>query len=142
MLLLWLLLLLLGRSFSFTMTNVHTQKQQQQQQQQQHQQIVLIALEGTWRNARRMLTKLGPIGRLTLSEQDIHGWRHSTSSLRPQASSGQACTAEAVVSALVALGLEKSKGLSVLKLVEKKMDLTKRYQGHDWKNESPTKVKE
>ena len=97
---------------------------------QQEKQIVLIAVEGTWRNARRMVTKLGPMGRLALSEQHVHGWRQSTGSLRPQASSDQACTAEAVIGALVALGLEKRVGLSVLQLVEKKMDLTRQYQGH------------
>ena len=92
--------------------------------------IVLIAMEGTWRNARRMASKIPVPGRWSLSREQVL----SGASIREQGHSlDHACTAEAVVGALVALGLDPNEGASVLQLVNQKVNLTRRYQGHGWK---------
>jgi DTW domain-containing protein YfiP len=92
--------------------------------------IVLIAMEGTWRNSRRMVSKLPVAGRWSLTREQVL----SGASIREQGPSPEhACTAEAVVGALVALGLDPTKGASVLQLVNQKVNLTRRYQGHGWK---------
>ena len=98
--------------------------------------VVLIVMEGTWRNARRMVSKL-PVGRCSLSVQQLFGWRQHDAarrgSLLPQAGDeANGCTAEAVVGALVALGLDRIQGEAVMQLVVKKMEWTRQYQGHDW----------
>lgn len=102
----------------------------------QRKKIVLIAIEGTWRNARRMVSKLNSVGLVGLTQEQMFGWRRQPSdgSLRSQgnfASPENACTAEAVVGALVALGMDPNMGETVLQRVAQKMDLTRRYQGHD-----------
>ena len=101
--------------------------------------IVLIAIEGTWRQARRMVSKLSPeyprlsIQRRRPSPQDTASAALSPSILAPlrsksaQASKESVCTAEAVVWALEELGMEPDP--TVLDLVRHKIDQTRRYQG-------------
>lgn len=88
--------------------------------------IVLLAVEGTWRQARRMVSKL-PYPRLSLDEK-----RPTPSLLSPLRSqtNGPAqsvCTAEAVVHALQGLGMEADP--AILHTVRLKVDRTRRYQG-------------
>ena len=131
------------RSSSVLPVVLWTDHDNQQEKQRQHytiddlkritKPVVLIAMEGTWRNARRMVSKLPSVGRCSLSVQQLFGWRQHAASLRPQAGDeANGCTAEAVVGALVALGLDPIRGEQVMQLVEKKMEWTRQYQGHDW----------
>ena len=115
-------------------------------------QVTLIVLEGTWKTARRMASKLpARIQRLSLPP-DILFWstrpsvgdlddvdydeaiRVRQSSLRPlrQQEGGSQlnlCTAEAVTAALVGLGLSRENGGRILGLIKKKADQTRRYRG-------------
>ena len=99
--------------------------------------ILLIAVEGTWRNARRMVSKLPcRVRRLTLTKEQVFGWSLSNrnSLLRTlrhsKPTDGKVCTAEAVVSALVNLErLTPAQGEEILSLVSTKVDLTRQYQG-------------
>jgi DTW domain-containing protein YfiP len=99
--------------------------------------IVLIAIEGTWRNARRMVKKLPPhVKRLDLKEHIscvVKGGDESIlHPLRSQgdgASKTNVCTAEAVVAALVLLGLSKGDGKHILDVAATKIDLVSRFQG-------------
>jgi len=117
--------------------------------------VTLLALEGTWRTARRMASKLPPSVRRVALPADAVFWRHSNkeddadnllqgkpptntkssksilSPLRRQegGSEDNLCTAEAVTAALVGLGMSQADGNRILSLVEKKVHLTRRYQG-------------
>lgn len=121
--------------------------------------LLLIALEGTWGQARRMSNKLpASVSGLSLTTNEIFGWRglddHSQSTasspslhksiiqpLRKQITTrnqmgdivdaGKVCTAEAVVSALLALSiLNKVEAASLLDIAEQKVKDTAAYQGH------------
>ncbi len=114
--------------------------------------IVMIAIEGTWRNARRMIKKLpSHVKRLDIGEYlsvisnnnnnkklDNHDQQQNeegSSILQPLRSQGDGsskasvCTAEAIVAALVQFGLPLSDGMKLLELTQIKVDLTVRYQG-------------
>jgi len=115
--------------------------------------LILIALEGTWGQARRMLTRLPTTVRgLSLSHEQIFDWRRhpddettkqKVQSLlhplrkpkQPQSNTAAAtatavCTAEAVVSALRALEcLTMAQAHAVLALAERKVRDTAAYQG-------------
>lgn len=111
-------------------------------------QVTIIVLEGTWRTARRMASKLpATIQRLSLPPNVLF-WNHSPyddvdydettlvpqsllSPLRRQEGGSQLnlCTAEAVTAALVGLGLSQEYGRRILDLVQQKVDRTRRYQG-------------
>ncbi|KAL3812115.1 hypothetical protein ACHAXA_009374 [Cyclostephanos tholiformis] len=115
-------------------------------------QVTLIVLEGTWRTARRMASKLpATIQRLSLPP-DVLFWsprpsvgnvddvdydetkRIQPSLLRPLrrqegGSELNLCTAEAVTAALVGLGLSEENGGRILDLVKMKVDQTRRYRG-------------
>jgi DTW domain-containing protein YfiP len=140
--------------------------------------LVLIALEGTWNHARRMLGKI-PIcvPTLHLSMEEIFAWRNSPTEkdasdivssssssspptvppppssvlhpLRKQKRSASSsnndpshkysfhkvCTAEAIISALLALSLiSLEQARMVLGLVERKVQLTASYQGKPCRN--------
>ena len=60
-------------------------------------------------------------------------WRETTRSEKVLYStvpeSGQVCTAEAVVGALLHMGLDEFEGDKVINLATKKVDLVKRYRG-------------
>ncbi|CAB9529269.1 expressed unknown protein [Seminavis robusta] len=113
--------------------------------------LILIALEGTWRTARRMVSKLpAKVKRISLPTQ-VAFWNHSimakenTATTISQDTTRQSilqplrrqeggnpdnlCTAEAVTAALVGLGLPPTDGNQILHLVQKKVDRTRRYQG-------------
>jgi hypothetical protein len=114
--------------------------------------VTLIVLEGTWRTARRMASKLPTtIQRLSLPP-DVLFWsarrsvgdiddfdfdetkRIQKSLLRPLrrqegGSELNLCTAEAVTAALVGLGMSWENGGRILDLVQKKVDQTRRYRG-------------
>ena len=119
--------------------------------------LLLIALEGTWGQARRMSNKLpASVSGLSLTTKEIFGWRcreddSPTTALLPQKSilqplrkqittrnqtgdivdAGKVCTAEAVVSALLALSiLNKVEAASLLDIAEQKVKDTAAYQGH------------
>jgi DTW domain-containing protein YfiP len=105
-----------------------------------HQRVVLIAVDASWRNARRMVARLpANVPRLDLSANIVlpGGTQHDKSILAPLRSRGpgtsqrQVCTAEAVVGALLALGLKPEDGAHVLDITKKKVDLIRRYRGKD-----------
>jgi DTW domain-containing protein YfiP len=115
-------------------------------------QVTLVALEGTWRTARRMASKL-PATALRLSlPPDILFWNHRPQVIRDDAddddetslirqsllrplrrqeggSQLNLCTAEAVTAALLGLGLSQAHGCRILDLVQRKVDQTRRYRG-------------
>ncbi len=101
--------------------------------------IVLIAIEGTWRNARRMVKKLplpSHVKRLDLKDNIFSVMKDGNDSilhpLRSQgdgASKTNVCTAEAVVAALMILGLSKRDGEHILDVAATKIDLVSRFQG-------------
>mmetsp|Transcript_13754 Transcript_13754/g.23870 ORF Transcript_13754/g.23870 Transcript_13754/m.23870 type:complete len:435 (-) Transcript_13754:1587-2891(-) len=121
--------------------------------------VVLMAVDGTWRNARRMVARVPPtIPRLDLplsvvSEQFSASKSSSSSSsipststslLAPLRSKGPSnqrrdggenlvCTAEAVSMVLVELGIETKDADSILDLARQKVDLVRRYRGHESK---------
>ena len=114
-------------------------------------QVTLIVLEGTWRTARRMASKLpARIQRLSLPpnilfwstrpvgdvddvdyDETIRVRQSSLIPLRQQEGGSQLnlCTAEAVTAALVGLGLSHENGGRILGLIQKKVDQTRRYRG-------------
>lgn len=104
---------------------------------QKQRKIVLIAIEGTWRNARRMVKKLpSHVKRLDLKENIYNVVRDGNDSilhpLRSQgdgASQTNVCTAEAVVAALMMLGLSKGDREHILDVATTKIDLVLRFQG-------------
>ena len=103
--------------------------------------VVLIALEGTWRNARRMANKFPPedfprlvVRTHTKQDKDKESARANTNHLHESVlaplRSGPVdslCTAEAVVYALEELGMDRDP--SLLATVARKVDQTRRYQG-------------
>ena len=108
--------------------------------------VVLIAVDGTWRNARRMVARLPPtVPRLDLSadivfsDDSSHDGRSSIlAPLRTRGESGggqdsdgrQVCTAEAVVGALMSLGtLDQHQGRHVLDVTRTKIERIGRYRG-------------
>jgi DTW domain-containing protein YfiP len=113
----------------------------------QNRRVVLIAVDGTWRNARRMVARLPPtVPRLDLSMDVVfshnnandHSSGGESSILAPLRARGpktrecaerQVCTAEAVASALMQLGLTRCDGDHVLDITRRKVDLIRRYRG-------------
>jgi DTW domain-containing protein YfiP len=113
---------------------------EQVQQELKHRRVVLIAVDGTWKNARRMVYRLpDTLPRLDLPVDVVLSSPETGSILAPlrtrggpstrEGSDRQACTAEAVVGALVALGLSKTDGEHVLELTKTKVDRIRRYRG-------------
>jgi hypothetical protein len=114
--------------------------EQVQQELKHDRRVVLIAVDGTWRNARRMVYRLpDTLPRLDLSADVVLSSPATGSILAPlrtrggpstrEGSDRQVCTAEAVVGALVALGLSKTDGDHVLELTKTKLDRIRRYRG-------------
>jgi hypothetical protein len=114
--------------------------EQVQQELKHDRRVVLIAVDGTWRNARRMVYRLpDTLPRLDLSAGVVLSSPATGSILAPlrtrggpstrEGSDRQVCTAEAVVGALVALGLSKTDGDHVLELTKTKVDRIRRYRG-------------
>jgi DTW domain-containing protein YfiP len=109
--------------------------------------VVLIAVDGTWRNARRMVARLPPsTPRLDLPEHVVFPSVSDDSSsilapLRSRGESGQnddasekrqVCTAEAVVGALQSLGaLDPEQAAHILEVTRTKVDRIKRYRGRE-----------
>lgn len=104
--------------------------------------VALIVVDGTWRNARKMVTKLpSSVRRLDLSANIVFGEGQEDndsskqSILAPLRSKGpnsaqrQVCTAEAVVGALRQLGLNENDGEHVLEATRLKVDYVRRYRG-------------
>lgn len=106
--------------------------------------VLLIAVDATWRTARRMVSHLPPhVARLDLGADVVffeetddgvsaHGTTPSLlSPLRRRKGGGvqDACTAEAVVGALRSLGHDLSHCHQVLSVARRKVDLTVRYRG-------------
>ena len=107
--------------------------------------VNLICIDGTWRNARRMVGKLpDSVRRLDLPLESVFfsGNKGSNGNLEsilaPLRSRGpsskasndrQVCTAEAIVGALRGLGWEEECATKVLQLTERKVDLIRRYRG-------------
>lgn len=97
--------------------------------------FVIIAIEGTWRNARRMVKKLpSHVKRLDLRDA-LSDVVESSSILKPLRSQGDGasqsnvCTAEAVVAALHLFGLSSHGRDHILGMTRTKIDLVKRFQG-------------
>jgi DTW domain-containing protein YfiP len=114
--------------------------EQVQQALKQHRRVVLIAVDGTWSNAGRMVHRLpDTLPRLDLPADLVLSSPETGSILAPlrtrqgtsarEGSDRQVCTAEAVVAALVALGLSKTDGDHVLELTKTKVDRIRRYRG-------------
>lgn len=144
---------------------LETQRRQQQQDEEERpdstttttiSRVVLIAVDGTWRNARRMVSRLpNVLPRLDLSATTdsscstqifpVDGRTNNNNksllapirsrgpSQRKDGGAGLVCTAEAVTAALVALGLEPSDGERILDLARTKVDLVRQYRGHESK---------
>lgn len=101
------------------------------------QDIVLVVPEGTWRQARRLASKLPHSWpRLSLSQDKLSRvLPENGSSLltllrcRKKAPEVSVCTAEAIVAALLALGLDDDNGQAILRWVRRKVNLTGRHQG-------------
>jgi hypothetical protein len=114
--------------------------------------VVLLAVDGTWRNARRMVARLPPsVPRLDLSS-NVTTTIFSSSSpptvssfslLAPLRSKGPSqrrnggdnlvCTAEAVSLVLMELGMDINDTESILGIARTKVDLVRRYRGHESK---------
>jgi len=95
--------------------------------------VILLAMEGTWRQARRMVSKF-PYPRLSLTGGDSgsNNVPPPISILAPlrcqkDGPKHSVCTAEAVVMALEGMGLDQDP--SILELVKRKVDQTRRYRG-------------
>jgi hypothetical protein len=110
--------------------------------------VVLIAVDGTWRNARRMVSRLPrSIPRLDLPADVLKENLASTvsllSSIRSKGSTQGhyrqgtrdklVCTAEAVASILMALGMKAKDGQFILDVAKTKVELVRRYRGHESK---------
>lgn len=102
--------------------------------------ITLLALEGTWRTARRMASKLPDHVVRAALPPEVSFWNNPVDDDNPVSllqplrqqeggSKDNICTAEAVTAALVGLGLSKDDGRIILDLVEQKVSLTRQYQG-------------
>jgi DTW domain-containing protein YfiP len=105
--------------------------------------VNLICIDGTWRNARRMVGKLpDSVRRLDLPLESVFsdtiGEETKTSILAPLRSRGpstkasserQVCTAEAIVGALRGLGWDDEPARIVLEYTKRKVDLIRRYRG-------------
>ncbi|KAG7364467.1 DTW domain containing protein [Nitzschia inconspicua] len=120
----------------------------------QSRKVVIMAVDGTWRNARRMVGRLpSHIPRLDLPPQIVSEcMKHyqdkpskSGSLLAPLRSQGPSqrkqgeslvCTAEAVVMVLLELGMNSKDGEAILDLARTKVDLVRRYRGHESRAES------
>lgn len=107
--------------------------------------VVLVAVDGTWRNARRMVGRLpSNIPRLDIPSSVVHdlfaNQGSPSSLLSPIRSKGPSqraggddslvCTAEAVVTAPKKLGLNSGDADRILSLARTKVDLVRRYRGH------------
>lgn len=111
--------------------------------------VVLVAVDGTWRNARRMVARL-PQDRVVFtnlpldvfgkilgseSQRPSTGMYNARSMLTPLRGRGsnvgeqQVCTAEAVVGALLEMGLDDAAGEHILSVARRKVDLVCRYRG-------------
>ena len=109
--------------------------------------VVLLAVDGTWRNARRMVAKLPPaVVRLDLSADIVQlsgsGGGSILTPLRARDKNGSGrrshgdddddrlvCTAQAIVGALATLGLPCDDVCDVLTITKIKVDLIRRYRG-------------
>lgn len=117
----------------------------------QKKRIVLVAVDGTWRNARRMVARLPreKIFFTDLSEEtvqklfldtdcekpnhhrDAPGSQSLLAPLRgrgPNTDENQVCTAEAVAGALLQLGIDEKDVEDILSLARQKVDLICRYR--------------
>ena len=118
-----------------------------------HQKVVLVAIDGTWGNARRMVARLPPdrilytdlsLDRLKLS---VFGDPVEEEKTRPAGSGGRSrsllaplrgrglnsgenlvCTAEAVTGALLELGVPQTHANQILHAAKGKVDLVTRYR--------------
>ena len=104
--------------------------------------VVLIAVDGTWRNARKMVARMpSSVSRLDLGSEIVGEGESLLAPIRFRGhSSGEddsrkVCTAEAVVGAMIAFGLAEVDGRYILDVAERKVDLIRRYRGHRSKNE-------
>lgn len=88
--------------------------------------IILVAMEGTWRQARRMVAKL-PYPRLSLEALGTEKSILAPLRSREDGPKDSVCTAEAVIYALERLGMEPDPFL--LDMVQQKVDRTVMYQG-------------
>lgn len=137
-----------GNDKDSTTTTVSLEEVQEEllQSSNSHRRVVLIAVDGTWRNARRMVARLpSSIPRLDLPEDIVFSSSVSSSSilapLRSRGESGndditsekrQVCTAEAVVGALQGLGaLDQIQAQHILEVTRTKVDRIKRYRGKE-----------
>ena len=120
------------------------------------QRVVLVAVDGTWRNARRMVSKLpSTVPRLDLSSDIVHqlsgkGGGSILAPLRSRDKNGgggrtgrqgdgpteeeddddrHVCTAQAIVGALATLGLAHNDVRDTLAVTKVKVDLIRRYRG-------------
>ena len=113
-----------------------------------HKHVILVVVDGTWRNARRMVARL-PRDKVFLIDlpteavQGIladsnQGQKSSTSNSKsllaplrgrgPLITENQVCTAEAATAAMLSLGLDESDGQRILSLARQKVDLICRYR--------------
>jgi len=128
-----------------TITNRKTWQQIQEMVIDGSKKITLLAVEGTWRTARRMESKLPPhVIRVKLPPETVY-WRSNDADHTVKNEKGRSllaelrqqdggpkdnlCTAEAVTAALVGLGLPKDQGNGVLEFIQHKVDRIRRYQG-------------
>ena len=89
--------------------------------------VILLAMEGTWRQARRMASKFS-YPRLSLENISKATNTSLLAPLRaPKTAKDSVCTAEAVIAALEGLGMESDP--EILNIVRRKVDQTRRYQG-------------
>ena len=99
--------------------------------------VVLIALDGTWRNARRMVHRFGlDIPRMQVAPTKAQSILAPLRQQGPHPVAKHAvvnknqCTAEAVVAALVGIqAISTEHGQQILDLVQAKVDLTVKYRG-------------
>lgn len=92
--------------------------------------ITLVALEGTWRNARRMLQRLRYVKRFNVCNENSQP--SILAPLRAQGSQGKKdnmCTAEAVLKALNHVGMKVQDSDAILKITQRKIILTTKYRG-------------
>ena len=118
-----------------------------------HQKVVLVAIDGTWGNARRMVARL-PQDRILYTDLSldllkvcVFGDPTGEEKTRPAGTGGQSrsllaplrgrglntgenlvCTAEAVTGALLELGVSQNHANQILHLAKRKVDLVRRYR--------------
>ena len=124
----------------------NSEERQRQRTANNNMNVTLLAMEGTWRTARRMAAKLPPhVIRVALPPDAVYWNKRHTSDnssdtnkssnaspkMRQQDGGSQdnLCTAEAVTAALVGLGMSKDDGDRILELLQTKVERTHRYQG-------------